>query len=188
MDPLASQCETAWIWPGMPSGGGIQALLAGRAPQHQGHSKHRHLRACRVYSSRHRHNKGGLWRGDDAEPCPACNSRAVWNLESYPGRIDLGEGRAPGTGISTAMALRRNLDGFPMAWWSCKTTLGRQNPDPRLGQPRRGAESSHMAAGLQHIQRPSLWACRLPLQAILLPHIWILPSKSIWTDSSPLKP
>ena len=40
-------------------------------------------------------------------------------LESlYPGRIDLGVGRAPGTDIVTAMALRRNLDGleriFPM--------------------------------------------------------------------------
>jgi luciferase family oxidoreductase group 1 len=33
-------------------------------------------------------------------------------LESlYPGRIDLGLGRAPGTDIRTAMALRRNLDG-----------------------------------------------------------------------------
>ena len=33
-------------------------------------------------------------------------------LESlYPGRIDLGLGRAPGTDINTAMALRRNLDG-----------------------------------------------------------------------------
>jgi luciferase family oxidoreductase group 1 len=33
-------------------------------------------------------------------------------LESlYPGRIDLGLGRAPGTDIMTAMALRRNLDG-----------------------------------------------------------------------------
>jgi luciferase family oxidoreductase group 1 len=32
-------------------------------------------------------------------------------LESlYPGRIDLGLGRAPGTDIRTAMALRRNLD------------------------------------------------------------------------------
>jgi luciferase family oxidoreductase group 1 len=29
----------------------------------------------------------------------------------YPGRIDLGLGRAPGTDIVTAMALRRNLDG-----------------------------------------------------------------------------
>jgi luciferase family oxidoreductase group 1 len=33
-------------------------------------------------------------------------------LESlYPGRIDLGLGRAPGTDIMTAMALRRNLEG-----------------------------------------------------------------------------
>jgi luciferase family oxidoreductase group 1 len=34
-------------------------------------------------------------------------------LESlYPGRIDLGVGRAPGTDIDTAMALRRNLNGL----------------------------------------------------------------------------
>src|SRR5687767_9155485 len=33
-------------------------------------------------------------------------------LESlYPGRIDLGLGRAPGTDLVTAMALRRNLSG-----------------------------------------------------------------------------
>ena len=34
-------------------------------------------------------------------------------LESlYPGRIDLGMGRAPGTDIDTTMALRRNLNGL----------------------------------------------------------------------------
>ena len=34
-------------------------------------------------------------------------------LESlYPGRIDLGVGRAPGTDISTAMTLRPNLSGL----------------------------------------------------------------------------
>ena len=50
-------------------------------------------------------------------------------LESlFPGRIDLGLGRAPGTIQRTARALRRNpasSDSFPVTCWNCRRSSGR---------------------------------------------------------------
>ena len=52
----------------------------------------------------------------------------------YPGRIDLGLGRAPGTDQTTSHALRRNLTGnvedFPQDVVELQAYLG----DPRPGQ------------------------------------------------------
>ena len=58
-------------------------------------------------------------------------------LESlYPGRIDLGVGRAPGTDIGTAMALRRNLDGleedFPNGVVELQNYLGPPKPGAKV--------------------------------------------------------
>jgi luciferase family oxidoreductase group 1 len=58
-------------------------------------------------------------------------------LESlYPGRIDLGLGRAPGTDIRTAMALRRNLDGseedFPNSVIELMDYLGLPKPETQV--------------------------------------------------------
>ena len=58
-------------------------------------------------------------------------------LESlYPGRIDLGVGRAPGTDIGTAMALRRNLDGleedFPNGVVELQNYLGPPKPETQV--------------------------------------------------------
>ncbi len=58
-------------------------------------------------------------------------------LESlYPGRVDLGVGRAPGTDISTAMALRRNLDGleedFPNGVMELQNYLGPPKPGAKV--------------------------------------------------------
>jgi luciferase family oxidoreductase group 1 len=58
-------------------------------------------------------------------------------LESlYPGRIDLGLGRAPGTDISTAMALRRNLDGleedFPNSVIELRSYFDPSKPDTQV--------------------------------------------------------
>jgi len=55
-------------------------------------------------------------------------------LESlYPGRIDLGLGRAPGTDQLTAMALRRNMDGsgedFAKSLMELRTYLSMDNAD-----------------------------------------------------------
>jgi luciferase family oxidoreductase group 1 len=58
-------------------------------------------------------------------------------LESlYPGRIDLGLGRAPGTDIVTAMALRRNLDGleedFPNSVMELRSYFDPPKPDTQV--------------------------------------------------------
>jgi luciferase family oxidoreductase group 1 len=58
-------------------------------------------------------------------------------LESlYPGRIDLGLGRAPGTDIKTAMALRRNLDGseedFPNSVKELQNYFATPNPGTQV--------------------------------------------------------
>jgi luciferase family oxidoreductase group 1 len=58
-------------------------------------------------------------------------------LESlYPGRIDLGLGRAPGTDIRTAMALRRNLDDseedFPNSVIELIDYLGLPKPETQV--------------------------------------------------------
>ncbi|HEY8690153.1 MAG TPA: LLM class flavin-dependent oxidoreductase [Chitinophagaceae bacterium] len=58
-------------------------------------------------------------------------------LESlYPGRIDLGLGRAPGTDQLTSFALRRNLnasvDDFPQDVIELKNYLGPRNGDARV--------------------------------------------------------
>lgn len=54
----------------------------------------------------------------------------------YPGRIDLGIGRAPGTDQLTAQALRRNLNGnidqFPRDILEIIQYLGPDNPDARV--------------------------------------------------------
>ena len=58
-------------------------------------------------------------------------------LESlYPGRIDLGLGRAPGTDTKTAMALRRNLDGseedFPNSVMELQNYFAPPNPRAKV--------------------------------------------------------
>ena len=59
-------------------------------------------------------------------------------LESlYPGRIDLGLGRAPGTDIVTAMALRRNLGGseeadFPNSVMELKSYFDQPKPERQV--------------------------------------------------------
>lgn len=58
-------------------------------------------------------------------------------LESlYPGRIDLGLGRAPGTDMMTAMALRRNLNGseedFPNSVVELMDYLGQPKPETQV--------------------------------------------------------
>src|SRR5437016_4130850 len=54
----------------------------------------------------------------------------------YPGRIDLGIGRAPGTDIMTAMALRRNLNGseedFPNSVIELMEYLGLPKPETQV--------------------------------------------------------
>ena len=63
----------------------------------------------------------------------------------FPGRIDLGLGRAPGTDQLTPRALRRNLDGAPTTsrrtWWSCRRYLAPAEPGQRVpAVPGRGQQ------------------------------------------------
>ena len=90
-------------------------------------------------------------------------------LESlYPGRIDLGLGRAPGTDQSTARALRRDLQNSAESFPHDVVELQRYFADPVPGQThsrgaRRGAACAAVAAGLDRCTAPS-WrrrsACR----------------------------
>ena len=61
----------------------------------------------------------------------------------YPGRIDLGLGRAPGTDQLTARALRRNLDGdadsFPQRRGRAAWTTSRRRGRARRSRPCPGA-------------------------------------------------
>ena len=88
----------------------------------------------------------------------------------YPGRVDLGLGRAPGTDQLTAQALRRNLAGgadrFPqdvveLLRWLEPSKPGqpvRAVPGRRLGRP-------GLAPRLEHLRRP---ARRCPRPALCL--------------------
>ncbi len=79
----------------------------------------------------------------------------------YPGRIDLGVGRAPGGDQQTAAALRRNLgssgDTFPQDLemnfdQPCVLPPGRTGPGGEGGPRRRGGRAD-LAAGLERFQR-----------------------------------
>ena len=90
---------------------GLPPLLAGRAPQHAGHRQRRHRGADRATSP-------PAPRASASAPAASCcptTRRCRWPSSSatlealFPGRIDLGLGRAPGTDPAAAMALRRTL-------------------------------------------------------------------------------
>ena len=95
----------------------------------------------------------------------------------YPGRIDLGVGRAPGTDQRTALALRRTLQGdienFPQDVLELIAYLG----DPQPGQPVRaipGAGHARCRCGFWAracLARswPPRWACLMPSPRISRP-------------------
>src|SRR6185437_1839868 len=78
---------------------GLQPILDGRAPRHAGH--------------RQRRDRGIMLPNHS----PLVIAEQFGTLKAlYPGRIDLGLGRAPGSDQATARALRRNLDTDPDAF------------------------------------------------------------------------
>ena len=80
-------------------------------------------------------------------------------LESmYPGRIDLGLGRAPGSDQTTARALRRDLARcrgrtFPSCSPSCGHSSTRRPVNARSRDARRRPARADLAARLQRLQR-----------------------------------
>ena len=94
---------------------GLSALLAGGASQHAGHRERgdvgRHRLTSPAGTSTIRVGAGGVMLPNHA---PLVIAEQFGTLESlYPGRIDLGLGRAPGTDQITARALRRDAARTP---------------------------------------------------------------------------
>ena len=92
-------------------------------------------------------------------------------LESlYPGRIDLGLGRAPGSDQLTARALRRNLasdaDEFPQDVLELQAYFAPPQPRPararRAGHRARRCRSGSSARACSARSSRPRWACRLP--------------------------
>jgi len=90
--------------------------------------------------------------------------------ELYPGRIDLGLGRAPGTDQATMRALRRNKveqeDDFPAMWPNCKPCWPPATGAKVGRHAGRWHAGTHLAAGLQLVlgtaggpKRPALCIC-----------------------------
>ena len=82
----------------------------------------------------------------------------------HPGRIDLGLGRAPGTDMATARALRRNLeagvDSFPqdvvelLGYFAPPSENVRVRAVPGEGQDVQGVDP-----GIEHLRRAARGAC-----------------------------
>ncbi len=80
----------------------------------------------------------------------------------YPGRIDLGLGRAPGTDMLTARALRRDMEDSAEQFPQDVQELQRYFAQPQPGQAhsrgaRRRPRGADLAAGFEPVQRA---ACR----------------------------
>ena len=104
MAPQASQCETAWIWPGILSGGDTSAT-GWPSTTTPSTATSVLVGFIAAGTSTIRVGSGGVMLLNHA---PLVIAEQFGSLESlYPGRIDLGVGRAPGTDIGTA--------GWPLA-------------------------------------------------------------------------
>ena len=90
-------------------------------------------------------------------------------LESiYPGRIDLGLGRAPGTDPATSYALRRGLDqtghDFPQLLQELQSYLGEAKADPaRQSLSGQRSECADLVARVERLQRPAIGLTRSAL-------------------------
>ena len=156
---------------------GFTALLARGASQHARHRQRGNRGRDRPRGRRHHHHPGRRRRHHAAEPRAARRSRSSSgrSSRSFPGRIDLGLGRAPGTDPATARALRRNAASrsgpFPqdvlelMAIWP-------PAEDRRFARSRARAAGADLHPGLEPVRRPASplrSACRSPSPRISRP-------------------
>ena len=153
--------------PGAGGGSGrLQALLAGRASRHEGHRQRRdldrHLAMSAAGTKTIRVGSGGIMLPNHS---PLVIAEQFGTLAAlYPGRIDLGLGRAPGTDMRTAAALRRNMEAsannFPNDVVELQALLGPadedQDPDCRS---RRRQQRADLAARFQPSTAPISPAC-----------------------------
>ena len=111
----------------------------------------------------------------------------------FPGRVDLGLGRAPGTDMRTAQALRRNLEAGANSFPNDMVELQRLLDTPVENQailavPGNRFTYPDLAARLQPLQRPAraaCWACPMPSPRISRPTCCWMRSRSTATASSP---
>ena len=161
--------------PGPARGGArLPPGLVRRAPQHAEHRLLGHQRADRARrradDARIRLGAGGVMLPNHS---PLVIAEQFGTLEAmYPGRIDLGLGRAPGSDQNTMYALRRDptsADRFPQDVLELQAYLAGDVPRPRRRRrPRQGLERPALHPRLVAVRRPR-WpprsACPTPSPA-----------------------
>ena len=114
---------------------GLSADLGRGAPRRAGHRQRRDIDRDHSHRRRVEAHPGRRGRRHAAQPCPLSlrNSSEPWS--AFPGRIDLGLGRAPGTDQLTLRALRRTPDAaesFPQDVLELQAFLAPAGPAQRI--------------------------------------------------------
>jgi alkanesulfonate monooxygenase SsuD/methylene tetrahydromethanopterin reductase-like flavin-dependent oxidoreductase (luciferase family) len=174
---------------------GIPALLAGGTPLHCRTRLLGHVGAdwaCGGATKTIRVGSGGVMLPNHA---PLVVAEQFGTLEAlYPGRIDLGLGRAPGGDFATMRALRRDLqqsgDDFPALLEELRTYLGPEKPGQAVKAiPGQGSNVPITLLGRAD-SAPNwqlCWACRLLLPRTLLLSICMQRRKCTAIGSSPVR-
>ena len=149
---------------------GLPALLGRRASQHAGHRQRRDLDRHRPYRRRHEDASASA---QAASCCPTMRPIVIAEqfgtlARLFPGRIDLGLGRAPGTDQLTLRALRRTpeaAENFPQDVLELQAFLAPAGPGQRIqAVPAAGTRSAAVDSGIEHISA----RCSPPSSACLM--------------------
>jgi luciferase family oxidoreductase group 1 len=139
-------------------------------PQHARHRQRRHRAGDLARGRAHQHDTRGFGRHHAPNHSPLVIAEQFGTLESlYPGRIDLGLGRAPGSDQRTARALRRHMGGdtaenFPQDVLELQAYFDEPSDFQALrAVPGAGLKVPIWLLRFQHVQCPAgrrSWACR----------------------------